>query len=93
MDHAAGTDARSLLAVLQGLEEHFRVPLSLFYFKQLSYKEIAKIMETPLGTVMSRLARGKQLLRQRLEQTHMQATAGAHKIIPLTGEKSHPHHG
>lgn len=93
VDHAAGMDARSLLAVLQGLEEHFRVPLSLFYFEQLSYKEIAAIMETPLGTVMSRLARGKQLLRQRLEQTRVQATAGGHKIIPLAGGKPQSHHG
>lgn len=69
VDHAAQIDARSVLATLLSLDEHFRVPLSLFYFEQLSYKEIAEIIEAPIGTVMSRLARGKELLRQSLEQT------------------------
>lgn len=69
VDHAARIDARHLLAKLLSLEEHFRVPLSLFYFEQLSYKEIAEIIEAPIGTVMSRLARGKALLRRALEQT------------------------
>ena len=71
VDHAVKIDARNLLANLLGLDEHFRVPLSLFYFEQLSYKEIAEIIDAPIGTVMSRLARGKVLLRQSLEQTRV----------------------
>ena len=69
VDHAARIDARSLLATLLQMDEHYRVPLSLFYFEQLSYKEIAAIIEAPIGTVMSRLARGKEILRRSLEQT------------------------
>jgi RNA polymerase sigma-70 factor (ECF subfamily) len=48
------------------LEEHFRVPLVLHYLQCLTYREIAELLNVPIGTVMSRLSRGKDLLRQRL---------------------------
>lgn len=59
-------DNEQIQAVLNELEEEFRTPIILFYFEQFSYKEIAEQMEVPIGTVMSRLARGKAHLRQKL---------------------------
>lgn len=59
-------DSEALQAAIDELPEEFRVPLVLFYFRELSYKDIATELEIPLGTVMSRLARAKSHLRDRL---------------------------
>ncbi len=80
VDHAVSIDAKGALAVLQTLEINFKAPLALFYMEQLSYKEIAAVLEIPIGTVMSRLARGKQMLRARLGERRME---DQRKILPL----------
>ncbi len=59
-------DEEQLQNALKDLPEEFRTPIVLFYFKEFSYKEIAEQMDVPVGTIMSRLARGKACLRQRL---------------------------
>ncbi len=59
-------DQEQLQKVLNDLPEEFRSPIVLFYFEEFSYKEIAEQMDVPVGTIMSRLARAKACLRQRL---------------------------
>jgi RNA polymerase sigma-70 factor (ECF subfamily) len=57
-------DGASAVAALSHLDETYRAPLALFYLQDLSYKEIAETLDIPLGTVMSRLARGKAALKK-----------------------------
>lgn len=61
-------DAQTALQCLRELEDRYREPLMLFYLEDQSYREIAATLRLPVGTVMSRLARGKLLLRRRLER-------------------------
>lgn len=57
-------DSEELQELLTRLPEEFRVMIVLYYFREFSYKRISEIMELPIGTVMSRLARAKEHLRQ-----------------------------
>ncbi|MFN0197811.1 MAG: RNA polymerase sigma factor [Planctomycetaceae bacterium] len=70
-------DDEDVQQVLNDLPDEFKIPLILFYFQEMSYREIAEHLEIPVGTVMSRLARAKAAVRSALEQ----------RAIPLTGGK------
>jgi len=58
--------SEQLQQALSELPEGFRTPVILFYFEEMSYRDIAEQMDLPIGTVMSRLARGKAHLKDRL---------------------------
>jgi len=65
----ARRDARRVVNdALDKLPLEFREVLVLRELEDLSYKEIARIAEIPIGTVMSRLARGRKLLGEFLKQ-------------------------
>jgi RNA polymerase sigma-70 factor (ECF subfamily) len=55
-----------LQEALEGLPVRFRESLILRELEGLSYKEIADVMDVPIGTVMSSLARGRAQLRETL---------------------------
>lgn len=57
-------DAARLLELLGEIQEQYRAALSLFYLEDYSYKQIAAILEIPLGTVRSRISRGIAQLQQ-----------------------------
>lgn len=60
------TDASVIMDLLGEIEDIYRVPLSLFYLEDMTYREIAELLDIPTGTVMSRLSRGKDQLRRKL---------------------------
>jgi RNA polymerase sigma factor (sigma-70 family) len=60
-------DAARLNRALENLPKEFREALVLRELEELSYKQIASIMGVPLGTIMSRIARGRKLLMRRLQ--------------------------
>jgi RNA polymerase sigma-70 factor, ECF subfamily len=64
--------------VLQEISEPYRTAVVLRDIEDLSYEEIAEMTETSLGTVKSRLVRGREALRRRLERY-------AHELNPEAG--------
>jgi RNA polymerase sigma-70 factor (ECF subfamily) len=60
-----------ILEAIQKLPEEFRIVVLLAVVEEMKYREIADALDIPIGTVMSRLYRGRQLLRY-----HLRAYAG-----------------
>jgi RNA polymerase sigma factor (sigma-70 family) len=57
-------DALQVLPALAKVDRVYQAPLALFYLEDYFYKEIAAILEVPMGTVKSRIARGIAQLRE-----------------------------
>jgi RNA polymerase sigma-70 factor (ECF subfamily) len=73
-------DSIAVMQALQRVDEHYRVPLAMFYLEDFTYNEIAEALDLPAGTVMSRLARGKNQIRAFLREP---AAEARDKIVPL----------
>ncbi len=51
-------DSAQVLQALARVDEVYQAPVALFYLEECSYKEIAEMLEVPMGTVKSRISRG-----------------------------------
>lgn len=83
-------------AALEGLPPDFRSAVVLSDVEGLTYQEIADVMGTPIGTVMSRLYRGRRLMRERLvcgepgagrEAADPQAPEAGGRLLSLVGAR------
>lgn len=62
---------------IEDLPEHYRLPILLADVEGFAYKEIAEILDVPIGTIMSRLHRGRKQLQKRLY-----SFAEDHRLLP-----------
>ncbi len=67
-DSVRTLESEEVMDALNRVDESFRAPISLFYIGSHSYKEISSILDVPIGTVMSRISRGKEQLRSLLSR-------------------------
>lgn len=74
LESLVDTDIKS---AVEALPEHFRLPVLLADVEGFSYKEIADIMEIPIGTVMSRLHRGRKALQKSLWEYAQRHSVGS----------------
>mgnify|MGYP001568446308 CR=1 FL=1 len=74
-------DGDIVMTALMEIDEHHRTPLVLFYLQSLSYREIAELLDIPVGTVMSRLSRAKAILRTLVSDRAARPVAS--NVIPL----------
>lgn len=70
--------------VLNMIPEKFKSSLILYYMDEMTYQEISEYLDIPIGTVMSRLARGKKYMKNELVR-RAKGTSDVNKIIPITG--------
>ncbi len=78
-------DGRLVMQALAQLDENHRAPLSLFYLESFTYPEISEALGIPIGTVMSRLSRGRDQLRRCLGAS---LSAEDRKVLPFFQAKA-----
>ena len=68
-------DSTAVVQLLERVDSQFQAAVALFYLEDYSYNEIAAILEVPLGTVKSRIARGIAQLRNLVQTATEEKTS------------------
>jgi RNA polymerase sigma-70 factor, ECF subfamily len=68
-----------VVAAIERLPEEYRVVSTLYFMEDFSYEEIGRVLQCPVGTVRSRLHRGRKMLQKALWQV-----AEEDGVIPST---------
>jgi RNA polymerase sigma-70 factor (ECF subfamily) len=80
--HVYQMDSSQALSALARVDEVYQSAVALFYLEDHSYKEIAEILEVPVGTVKSRIARGIGQLRSILLSGDLRAATPRNVVTP-----------
>ncbi len=78
--------AEEVQKLLLDLPEKYRLPLVLYYSEEFSCQQIAETIDLTIGTVMSRLGRGRELLKKKMLRRQRQAVGSV--IFPAFDAKS-----
>ena len=81
-------ESKQIQHLLDELPEKHKSPLLLYYMTEMSYQEIAQALDLPIGTVMSRLSRAKQMLKKKILRLHMR-DSNASNVIQFPRRKFH----
>ena len=82
LDFLEGFGPEDLRAVLMRLPELYRIPLVLVYMEGFLAKEVAEMLDVPLGTVLSRLHRGRKLFEKQMWEYAEQSNLLLRKDAP-----------
>ena len=66
-------EAETIRSILDKLPEKYKTVLVLYYMEDSAYQEIAEMLGVPIGTIMSRLSRGKQIMKKALLKSTLDA--------------------
>ena len=75
-------EAETIQLILDKLPEKYKAVLILYYLEDSSYQEIAEMLGVPVGTVMSRLSRAKQMMKKALIRSTI-SRPQAKKVVQL----------
>lgn len=67
-NHWSSPENETLHEAIQQLDEKYKTPIILYYFHDLSYEEVADVLSCPIGSIKTRLHRGKQNLKEVLNR-------------------------
>jgi len=75
-------EAETIQTILDRLPEKYKTVLILYYMEDSAYLEIAEMLEVPIGTVMSRLSRARQMMKKALLKSAVNAPE-ENKVVQL----------
>jgi RNA polymerase sigma-70 factor (ECF subfamily) len=81
-DYERKVEAETIQSILDKLPEKYKTVLILCYMEGSTYHEMAEMLEVPIGTVMSRLSRAKQMMKKALLRSAIKAPE-ANKVVQL----------